>query len=233
MRRREFVALVGAAAARPSLAWAQAAMPLIGFMSSRSPGESASVVAAFRKGWPSGFAEGRNVAIAFRWAEGRYAELPQLAAELVGLKVAVLFAAGGTPAARAAKEATSAIPVVFSAAPDPVGFGLVASLHRPGGNITGMATLTSELGAKSVEVLKDLLPKAAVIAYLLNPSNPSSDAEAEGGRTAARALGVELRFLSARTERELDESSPPSRISALMRSLYPLNRFSTAGGTAL
>ena len=107
-------------------------MPLIGFMSSRSPGESASVVTAFRQGLAeAGFVEGRNVVIAFRWAEGRYAELPQLAAELVGLKVAVLFAAGGTPAARAAKEATSAIPVVFSAAPDPVGFGLVEASTAP------------------------------------------------------------------------------------------------------
>jgi putative tryptophan/tyrosine transport system substrate-binding protein len=200
-------------------------MPLIGFMSSRSPGESASVVTAFRQGLAeAGFVEGRNVVIAFRWAEGRYAELPQLAAELVGLKVAVLFAAGGTPAARAAKEATSAIPVVFSAAPDPVGFGLVASLHRPGANITGMATLTSELGAKSVEVLKDLLPKASVIAYLLNPSNPSSEAEVEGGRTAARALGVELRVLPARTERELDESFSAlkdQRVDALVVSPDP------------
>ncbi|MFL5120155.1 MAG: ABC transporter substrate-binding protein [Microvirga sp.] len=194
-------------------------------MSSRSPGESSSVVTAFRQGLAeAGFAEGRNVVIAFRWAEGRYGELPQLAAELVGLKVAVLFAAGGTPAARAAKEATSAIPVVFSAAPDPVGFGLVASLHRPGANITGMATLTSELGAKSVEVLKDLLPKASVIAYLLNPSNPSSEAEVEGGRTAARALGVELRVLPARTERELDESFSAlkdQRVDALVVSPDP------------
>jgi putative ABC transport system substrate-binding protein len=200
-------------------------MPLIGFMSSRSPSESASVVTALRQGLDeAGFAEGRNVAIAFRWAEGRYHELPKLAAELVELRVAVLFAAGGTPAARAAKEATSAIPVVFSAAPDPVGFGFVASLHRPGGNITGMATLTSELGAKSVEVVKDLLPKASVIGYLLNPSNPSAEAEAEGGRAAARVLGVELRFLPARTERELDvifSALTGQRVDALVVSPDP------------
>src|SRR3954465_7785342 len=124
MRRRELIAGIGAAAAWPLVAQGQQQpTPMIGFLSSRSPGESAIDVAAFRKGLAeAGFAEGQNVAIAFRWAEGRYAELPALATELIGLKVAVLFAAGGTPAAQAAKSATSTIPVVFSAARDPVGF---------------------------------------------------------------------------------------------------------------
>ena len=186
------------AAAWPLAARAQQpAAPTIGFLSSRSPGESATVVAAFRKGLAeAGFVEGRNVAIAFRWAEGRYAQLPGLAAELVGLNVAVLLSAGGTPSALAAKAATATIPVVFSGTPDPVGFGIVASLARPGGNVTGMATLTTELAAKAVEVLKDMVPSAVAMAYLVNPSNPSGEAEAALAREAARALGLELHLLS-------------------------------------
>jgi putative ABC transport system substrate-binding protein len=211
MKRRELIAFLGGAAAWPLAAQAQQRpTPVIGFLSSRSPGESSPVLAAFRKGLAeTGFAEGQNVAIAFRWAEGRYAELPALAAELVGLNVAVVLAAGSTPSARAAKAASSTIPVVFSGVPDPVGLGLVASLNRPGGNVTGMSTLTSELGAKSVEVLKEMLPKAALFAYLVNPSSPSAeDPETNGARMAARALGVELEIVKASTDRELDEVFP-------------------------
>ena len=147
MRRREFITLIGgAASAWPLAARAQQpATSTIGFVSSRAPGESAGVVAAFRQGLgEAGFVEGQNLAIAFRWAEGRYDRLPALVAELVNLRVAVLFAAGGTPSALAAKEATSTIPVVFSAVNDPVRLGLVPSLNRPGGNVTGMTS--SELG---------------------------------------------------------------------------------------
>src|SRR4249920_885129 len=161
MGRREFIALLGGAVAFPLAVHGQQPPPVIGFLSSRSPGESAGVVAAFRTGLrEAGFVEGQNVAIAFRWAEGNYDRLPALAAELVGLRVALIFAAGGPPAALAAKAATSTIPIVFSAASDPVGVGLVASLSRPGGNITGMSTLTSPLAAKSLALLKELLPKA-------------------------------------------------------------------------
>ena len=208
MTRRQVIALLGGAAAWPLTARAQhRPMPVIGFLSSRSPAESTSVVAAFRKGLAeTGFVEGQNVAIAFRWAEGRYAELPALAAELVGLNVAVVLAAGGTPSAQAAKAASSTIPVVFSAAPDPVAFGLVASLNRPGGNVTGMSTLTTELGAKSVEILKEMLPNATILAYLANPFNPSADPETNGARGAASALGVELHLVKATSERELDEA---------------------------
>jgi putative ABC transport system substrate-binding protein len=180
-------------------------MPVIGFLSSRSPGESAGVVAAFREGLREiGFIEGQNLTIAFRWAEGRYDRLPALAAELTGLRVALLFAAGGPPSALAAKAATSTIPIVFSAASDPVRLGLVASLNRPGGNITGMSTLTTSLGAKGVELLKELVPKATVIAYLVNPSNPSSELEVKEAQAAAKALGIQLRVLKASTEDELD-----------------------------
>ena len=207
MRRREFITLLGAAVVWPPTARAQQAMPTIGFLSSRSPGESAGVVAAFRKGLgETGFVEGQNLAIAFRWAEGRYDRLPALAAELAGLRVALLFAAGGPPSALAAKATTSTIPIVFSAASDPVRLGLVASLNRPGGNITGMSTLTTPLGAKGIELLKQLVPKAAVLAYLVNPSNPSGKLELKEALATAETLGIRLRVLNASTEGELDEA---------------------------
>ena len=205
MKRRQFIAFLGSAVAWPPVVRAQQAIPVIGFLSSRAPGESAGVVAAFREGLrESGFVEGRNLAIAFRWAEGRYDRLPALAAELTGLRVALLFAAGGPPSALAAKAATSTIPIVFSASSDPVRLGLVPSLNRPGGNITGMSTLTTSLGAKGVALLKELLPKAAVMAYLVNPSNPSSALELQEALAAADALGIRLRALNASTESELD-----------------------------
>jgi putative ABC transport system substrate-binding protein len=134
-------------------------MPVIGFLSSRSPGESSGVVTAFQQGLREvGFVEGQNLAIAFRWAEGRYDRLPALAAELVGLRVAVLFAAGGAPSALAAKAATSTIPIVFSIGFDPVKLGLVDSLNRPGGNVTGVSYLTQELGPKRLGLLRELMP---------------------------------------------------------------------------
>jgi putative ABC transport system substrate-binding protein len=145
---------------------------LIGFLSSRSPGESASVVAAFRQGLrEAGFVEGQNLAIAFRWAERQYDKLPALAFELVGLPVALIYAAGGPPSAFAAKGATSTIPVVFSAAADPVEIGLVPSLSQPGGNVTGMGIFNASLGTKRLELIKELLPNASVVGYLLNPAN--------------------------------------------------------------
>ena len=175
MRRREFIVLVGGTAVGWPLAARaqQQAISQIGFVSSRAPGESAGVVAAFRQGLgEAGFVEGQNLAIAFRWAEGRYDRLPALAAELVNLRVAVIFAAGGPPSALAAKEATSTIPVVFSAVSNPVRLGLVPSLNRPGGNLTGMSLLNSELVAKSVQLLKEAVPAAAVMAILVNRSGP-------------------------------------------------------------
>lgn len=206
--RREFITLLaGAASAWPLAARAQQpATSTIGFVSSRAPGESAGVVAAFRQGLgEAGFVEGQNLAIAFRWAEGRYDRLPALVAELVNLRVAVLFAAGGTPSALAAKEATSTIPVVFSAVNDPVRLGLVPSLNRPGGNVTGMSLLNSELVAKSAQFLKEAVPAAAVIAFLVNPSGPSAEIYVKEV-PAVRALGIQIRVLNASTERDLDES---------------------------
>jgi putative ABC transport system substrate-binding protein len=211
MRRRDFITLLsGAAAAWPLAARAkQAAMPVIGFLSSRSPGESAGVVAAFRHGLrETGFAEGQNLAIAFRWAEGRYDRLPALATELVGLRVALLFAAGGPPSAFAAKAATSTIPIVFSAVGDPVEVGLVRSLNQPGGNITGMAVFDATLAAKRIELMKELMPTVGLIGYLLNPSDQMSEIESKGALAAARTLGIELRVLYARSESELETALP-------------------------
>jgi ABC-type uncharacterized transport system substrate-binding protein len=210
MKRREFLGVLGGAAASWPLAVRaqQQATSTIGFVSSRAPGESAGVVAAFRRCLgEAGFVEGQNLAIAFRWAEGRYDRLPALAAELVNLRVAVLFAAGGTPSALAAKEATSTIPVVFSAVNDPVRLGLVPSLNRPGGNVTGMSLLmNSELVAKSAQFLKEAVPAAAVIAFLVNPSGPSAEIYVKEASATARALGIQIPVLNASTEHDLDEA---------------------------
>jgi len=208
MIRREFITLLGGVAAWPFAARAQQpAMPVIGFLSSRSPGESAGVVAAFRQGLSeAGFVEGQNAIIAFRWAEGRYDRLPALAAELIDLRVAVLFTAGGPPSAFAAKAATQTIPVVFSAAIDPDRMGLVTSLNRPGGNVTGMSIFPSEVAAKSVQLLKELLPAATLFGYLVNPSNPSADFYAKEASNAAKVLGIAVHVLNASTEHDLDEA---------------------------
>jgi putative ABC transport system substrate-binding protein len=206
IKRRSFITLLGGAVAWPLAARAQqSAMPVIGFLSSRSPGESAGVVAAFRQGLREiGFIEGRNLAIAFRWAEGRYDRLPALAAELVGLPVTLLFSAGGPPTAFAAKAATSTIPIVFSAVGDPVEIGLVPSLSRPSGNITGMAVFNAALAEKRIELMKELMPTVGVIGHLLNPSDQMSEIESKGALAAARALGIELRVFNASSENELD-----------------------------
>jgi putative ABC transport system substrate-binding protein len=226
MRRRAFITLLGSAAvAWPLATRAQQPMSVIGFLSSRSPGESAGVVAAFRQGLrEAGFAEGANLAIAFRWAEGRYDRLPGLAAELVDLRVALLFAAGGPPSAFAAKAATSTIPIVFSAASDPVEIGLVPNLNQPGGNITGMAVFNATLGAKRIELTKELMPAVGVIGYLLNPSDPMSEIESKGVLAAARALGIEIRVLNASSEYELDTAFAAAtklRVGALVVSGEP------------
>ena len=205
IERREFVTLLGGAVAWPIAARAQQPVSVIGFLSSRSPGEFAGLVAAFREGLrETGFVEGPNLAIAFRWAEGRYEQLPALAAELVALRVAVLFTAGGTPSALAAKAATSTIPIVFSALADPVRSGVVTSLSRPGGNVTGMSVLSSALTGKRIELLKGLLPTSAVIGYLLNPLHPMAVTDSSEAVAAASALGIQLQVLEAKNEQDLN-----------------------------
>jgi putative ABC transport system substrate-binding protein len=208
MSRREFITLFGGAAvwAEAARARQQPAMRVIGFLSSRSPSESSGVIPAFRQGLQeTRFVEGQNAIIAFRWAEGAYERLPGLASELVNLRVAVLFAAGGPPSALAAKAATSTIPIIFAVVPDPVALGLVESFNRPGGNVTGMSSFFAELGAKSVELLKQLIPSAAVIAYLVNPSSPQQvEFYTKEAAAAARTLGIQVPVLSAGTEHDLD-----------------------------
>jgi putative ABC transport system substrate-binding protein len=220
VHRRDFITMAAAAALlRPGEGRAEsAATPVVGFLSGRSPSESSDLVASFRKGLRQmGLVEGQNVALAFRWADGRYERLQALAMELVQLPVAVLFAAGGTPAALAAKAATSTIPVVVSTT-DPVGLGLVASLSHPGGNITGISNLASDLPSKSIELLKQLIPSAKVIAYLVNPTNPSAALHAERASLAATALDSELRLVRAGTPQALTDAFAEiaeARIAAL------------------
>jgi putative ABC transport system substrate-binding protein len=210
MRRRDFITLLGGAAAWPVAARGQQTqMPVIGFLSGRAPTESADVIDALRRGLrESGFVEGQNLVIAFRWAEGRIERLAALAAELVELRVAVLFAAGGTTSALAAKAATQTIPIVFSAVPDPVGQGLVPSLNRPGGNVTGMSAFSSQLWAKCTELLKELVPSASAMVYLVDSANAGNPGESDARReaiAAASALNIQVHVLDASTDHELDE----------------------------
>jgi putative ABC transport system substrate-binding protein len=207
MRRRDFITLLGAAAAltRPrALRAQQKRVPVIGWLSSVSPGPSASLVAAFREGLSeTGYVEGQNLTIEYRWAEGSFDRLPALAADLVGHKVDVIATAGGPPPALATKGATSTIPIVFSGVGDPVGVGLVASLARPGGNITGFSLMNIELMPKRLALLSELVPEAKVIALLVNPNNPNAERMVREVREAARATGVQLSILKASTEGEI------------------------------
>jgi ABC-type uncharacterized transport system substrate-binding protein len=193
MRRREFIALLGgSAAAWPLATWAQqSAAPIVGFVSSRSPQESDYLVAAFRQGLKEvGYIEGSNVAIEYRWAEGQYDQLPALAADLVRRQVAVIVSAGGVVTALAVKAATPIIPTVFiSAGIDPVKAGLVASLNRPGGNLTGVNMLSVALEAKRMQLLHELVPKAALIAVLVNPKTPDLETEIAELQAAANTIG--------------------------------------------
>src|SRR5882757_8064066 len=205
--RREFITLLGAAAMTWLPARAQQpARPRIGFVSGGSPDTFGYLVDAFREGLSdAGFVEGRNVAIEFRWAEGRYERLPTLLADLVQRQVSVL-AATTTPGALAAKAATGAIPIVFATDGDPVQLGLVASLSRPGGNVTGATQLNVEVGPKRVELARELIPGATAIALLVNPANPLADAVAKGSQAAARILGLRLHVLRASTESEIEDA---------------------------
>jgi len=207
MDRRTFMGSVaGGLVAAPLAAHAQkSAIPMIGFLGSASPAQSAPFVAAFRKGLnETGYVEGKNVAIEFRWAEGQYDRLPALAAELVRRQVAVLVATGGPGAALAAKAATSTIPIVFTTGSDPVQFGLVASLGHPGGNATGVTIFTVDLVAKRMELLRELVPKANVIAFISNPNTPYAESEAGKAQEAARSFGQQLHVVRAATAQEID-----------------------------
>jgi putative ABC transport system substrate-binding protein len=201
VKRREFITLLGGAAAWPLAARAQQpAMPVVGFLSSRSPGESAPLVAGFRQGLKeAGYAEGRNVHIAFRWAEGQYDRLPAIAAELVEIQVTAILAAGGTQTGFAAKAATSTIPIV-NIGSEQDRLGLVASFNRPGGNVTGISLLSWPLTPKRLELLRELVPTAAVVGVLVNPNGPTAEIESREIQAAARALGQQIRLFSATTE---------------------------------
>jgi putative ABC transport system substrate-binding protein len=208
MKRRELLLLLGGAmAAARALRAQQKAMPVIGFLHFASPGPFAPFVAAFHAGLnETGYVEGQNLAIEYRWAEGRYDRLPALAADLVGQKVDVIVAAG-PPSARAAKSATSTIPIVFSSG-DPVGEGLVAGLARPGGNLTGVSLLTVELMAKRLELLSELVPQAGMIALLVNQNDANAERIIKDVQEAARAKGVQLHVLKAGSESEIDAAFP-------------------------
>jgi len=205
--RRKFLAtLLGGAA----VAWLlparaqQPAMPVIGFLNGASPGPYAPMVAAFRQGLKeAGYVEGQNVAIEYRWADAQYDRVPTMAAELIGRQVAVIVA--NTPGAQVVKAATTTIPIVFTTGSDPMQIGLVASLGRPGGNVTGVTTLNVEVGPKRLELAHDLAPTATTIAVLVNPTNRNTETELRDLEAAATALGLRLHILRASTERDLDE----------------------------
>jgi putative ABC transport system substrate-binding protein len=195
MRRREFIRLLGGAVGWPVVARAQQrqGLPLVGFLHSGAPAQWGHVLAAFRNGLSqAGYEDGQNVAMKFGWAEDQYDRLPGLAAELVGQKVAVIVAAGGPVVALAAKSATTSIPIVFTAVADPVRSGLVASLNRPGGNVTGMAGLTAELDTKRLELLHEMVPSAKVIGVLVNPNRPGVEEQAHDVEAAAQAMSLQV-----------------------------------------
>lgn len=206
MKRRDFFTLVAGAAASPLVARAQQApVPVVGFLNSRSPEEAAVHTAAFRRGLSeAGFVDGQNVTIVFRWAEGRYELLPALAKELVDLRVSAILAGGGELSARAAKDATASIPVVFVIGDDPVKVGLTASYNRPGGNLTGVSFLTGELGGKRLGLICELVPGTSAVALLLNPKDMGAELQKQDVRAAAQALGRRLIVLYARSETDFE-----------------------------
>jgi len=205
MRRREFITLLGAAAAWPLAARAQQSMPVIGFMSARSPEDSVHLLEAFRRGLKEGgFVEGQNVAIEFRWARGEYNRLPEMAADLVSRRVNVLTAVGGDPSPRAAKRATSTIPIVFGMGGDPVRDGLVESFNRPGGNVTGVTLMTNLMESKRFGLLRDLVPDTKLVGVLLNPSFAPSARQLQQIEEAARSIGQRLIVAKASTDEGLE-----------------------------
>jgi putative tryptophan/tyrosine transport system substrate-binding protein len=226
MKRREFIALIGGAAASSSPIWPriapaqQPAMPVIGFLDSGSPEPGAGRVAAFRKGLgETGFVEGRNVAIEYRWAYDEFARMPELAADLVRRRVAVIAALTSLPGPLAAKAATATIPIVFGMGADPVQSGLVASFNRPGGNVTGVLSMNAELGAKRLGLLHELVPGAARFAVLINPTSPAADTMIADLQAAAATIRRQIDVLTAVINRDIDAafaSLMQKRVDALV-----------------
>jgi putative ABC transport system substrate-binding protein len=226
MRRREFIGFIGGAATWPLAARAQQpTSPVIGFLNTLSPNNMATnVMDEFRQGLKeAGFVDGQNVRIEYRWAEGHYDRLPALAADLVRRQVAVIAATGGEPSPQVVKAATRTIPVVFMANGDPVAAGLVASLNRPGGNLTGVTIFGTMAAGKRLELLHQLMPKLGIIAYLMNPNNPNR--EIDNVQTAAHSLGQEILVLNADSDRELDTAFATiaqQQVAALLVASDPL-----------
>ncbi len=208
MRRREFITAVGSAVTWPLVAHAQQpAPPVVGFLSSLSSAALTGPVAAFRQGLgSSGYEEGKNVAIEFRWAEGHYDQLPALATELVQKRAAVIVTVGGDPPAFAAKAASTAIPLVFMVGQDPVKLGLVTSLSRPGGNATGVNLLISETESKRIDLLKQLAPAASVFAAFINPKNADAEVQLSAVKSAAHNMGLQIEIINASNELELENA---------------------------
>ena len=207
MRRRDFIKLIaGSAAAWPLAAQAQRpTIPIIGFLSANRADASPQFTAAFRDGLAAaGFVEGKDVAIEYRWADAHLERVPALALDLIRRPVNVIFTGGGDVPVLVAKGATATIPIVFTTVNDPVTMGLVASLNRPGGNVTGVTNIVSQLGPKRVEVLHELLPKAEIVGFLLNPNNPYAEPETANMQAAARSLGLQIHILRASSDQEID-----------------------------
>ncbi len=228
MIRRDFIALLGGGAATwPVVARAQQpAMPVIGFLNGASPAELGPRVDAFRDGLAEmGYAEGRSVSIEYRWGLGQYERLPEMAIDLVRHRVAAIAATGGVPSVRAAKAATFEIPIVFTMGGDPVAFGLVASLNRPGGNVTGITLISGEIVSKRIAVLRDLLPGAKVLGVLMNSTTPSSEAESVAAERTAHTLGWQVKVLRVGKELDFDTAFQPlvrERVDALLVTTDPI-----------
>jgi putative ABC transport system substrate-binding protein len=207
MRRREFITLLGGAATWPVAARAQQPVPVIGFFNPGSSNAFSYLTDAFRRGLAEiGYVEGRNVLIEYRWADGHYDRLPELAADLVRRRVAVIAACGSSAPGLAAKAATSTIPIVFQTGGDPVDDGLVASMSRPGGNVTGVSRLSVALDPKRLELLHEAVPKATVIACLINPTSPRAEVQIQQLQLSARSLGLKLEVVNANAERDLESA---------------------------
>jgi putative tryptophan/tyrosine transport system substrate-binding protein len=231
VRRREFITMLGGAAVASSLLWplgagAQQAMPVVGFLNGASPAQLGPRVEAFRAGLvEKGYVEAHSVAIEFRWGLGQNERLPELAADLVRQRVAVIAATGGVPSVRAAKRATSAIPIVFTMGADPVVFGLVGSLNRPGGNVTGITLMSGEIVSKRIALLRDLLPNAKKLAVLMNATTPASSAEVAVAERVAHTLGWQVKVLKVSSELDFEAAFQPlprERADALLVTTDPI-----------